>query len=250
MRGLLIGLLVLGAVGCQRDAGDSEEIVVFAAASLTDVVDALAAAYQDAHPGTRVTVSVGASSTLARQIAAGAPAGVYLSASPEWTAFLQEERLVRGGPVTLAQNRLVLLGAPDAEPLVELADLRAIERIAVADPSHVPAGQYAREVLSLAGLWDELHDQLLPALDVRAAVTAVSTGRADIAIAYASDTLVAPHLQVVLDLPEALQPIIQIVGVVTGRGEVRDEAFLAFLADPGQASTWEEFGFRPLAEAP
>ena len=250
MRSLLVGLLALGAVGCQGDARGSEEVLVFAAASLTDIVEAFSGNYQDVPPGTKVTVSVGASSTLARQIAAGAPAGVYLSASPEWTTFLQEEGQVQRAPVALAQNRLVLVGAPDAAPLVDLADLRGIERIAVADPAHVPAGRYAHEVLSQAGLWDKLQDQLLPALDVRAAVMAVSTGRADVAFAYASDTLVVPRLRVVLALPEELQPAITIVGAVTSRGDMQAEAFLAFLADPAQAAVWEAFGFRPGAAMP
>ena len=250
MRSLLIGLLALGAVGCRSDARGSEEILVFAAASLTDVAEAFAMAYQVMHPETRVTVSVGASSTLARQIAAGAPAGVYLSASPEWTTFLQEEGQVQGAPVALARNRLVLLGGPDDAPLAELGDLRHVERIAVADPAHVPAGRYAQEVLRQAGLWDDVQPRIIPALDARAAVTAVSTGRADVAFAYASDTLVAPHLRVVFDLSEALQPAIIIVGVVTNEGGRSDQAFLTFLNEPAQAPVWDAFGFRPVADAP
>jgi molybdate transport system substrate-binding protein len=245
---LLLAVLLLA--GCARGEepaaampAEPERITVFAAASLTDVVEALARAYE-ADGGARVVVSAGASSDLARQIVAGAPADVFLSASPEWTAFLAAERALAAPPQPLARNRLVVLGPPGAEAIAGPADLLRFARIAVADPAHVPAGVYAREALETAGLWAQVQPRLLPTLDARAAVATLQRGAADAALAYASDTLAAPDLAVLLEWPDASHPDVRLEGAaVTARGR----AFLAFATALAQRPVWRRFGFRPVA---
>ena len=241
--GALFGILMLPGIGCTSEDTEHAELIVFAAASLTDVSEALGEAFEEQHPTVEVVVSMGASSTLARQIARGAPADLFLSASPEWTAYLTEQGRLADDPITLAGNRLVVLGREGAPAISSPRDLLRFARIAIADPSHVPAGQYSREALHAAGLWEEVQSKLIPTLDVRAAVAALDQGAVEAAIVYATDALVAPHLPAILVWPENVQPSIEISGArMTGTGS-EAAAFLSFLAEPEQRATWIEFGF-------
>ena len=255
LRGALTGLLLLPGVGCASEGAERIELVVFVAASLTDVSEALAVAFEESfeeafegmfeeeYPTVDVVVSIGASSTLARQIASGAPADLFLSASPEWTAYLMEQGLLADDPITLAGNGLVVLGREGAPAISSPHDLLLFARVAVADPTHVPAGQYAREALQAAGLWEDVQPSLIPVLDVRAAVAALDQGAVEAAVVYATDALVAPHLPVILVWPEDAQPSIEISGArMSGTGP-EAAAFLSFLADPEQRSIWMEYGF-------
>lgn len=170
-----LALLVVGLAGC----AEPPRLVVFAAASTVDVVDAVL----DGVP-LDASVSVASSSVLAHQIAQGAPADVYVTADPGWTDWL----IARGISVrrrrVVATGRMVVVGR--AAPAVTARQaLRG--RIAVADPSHVPAGRYARRALQRAKVWDALEPRLIATADVRAALAAVTTGAADRAIVYASE---------------------------------------------------------------
>ncbi len=236
-------MLIAQISGCATSTSDHVEVVVFAAASLTDVTEALAEDFEARNPTVDVIVSIGASSTLARQIASGAPADLFLSASPEWMEVVRENGRLVGEPLALAQNHLVVLGKVGSTPLSQPTDLVRYDRIAVADPSHVPAGKYAREGLIAVGIWEDVQSSLVPTLDVRAAVAALDQEVVDVAIVYASDALAAPNLPVVLVWPADLQPHIEIVGAsLLGSGSEAG-SFLAFLGEPGQQRVWADFGF-------
>lgn len=237
------GLLMFPGSGCISADSDRVEVVVFAAASLTDVTEALAEAFEEKHRNIDVVVSIGASSTLARQIGSGAPADLFLSASPEWMEYLEARGLLVEGAITLARNHLVVLGKAGATAISEPSELTRFARIAIADPSHVPAGKYAREALTSAGIWEVVDASIIPTLDVRAAVAALDDGLVDAAIVYASDALVAPHLPVTLIWPADLQPSIEISGARLRESTPEAAAFLAFLADPGQQPAWIAYGF-------
>ena len=239
----LAGMLFLLGIGCTAENPEHVEVVVFAAASLTDVSAALVEDFETQNPGVDIILSVGASSTLARQIASGAPADLFLSASPEWTTYLRERGRLIGEPIALAGNRLVVLGREGAPAISSPGELLRFTRIALADPSHVPAGQYAREALQAMGLWEGVEPNLIAALDVRAALAALDQGMVDAAIVYASDALVAPHLPVILPWPAELQPSIQILGVLIDGAGPRAAGFFSFLTDSEQRATWIEHGF-------
>ncbi|HLA63375.1 MAG TPA: molybdate ABC transporter substrate-binding protein [Rhodothermales bacterium] len=243
---LLIALTVLA--GCGGGDGQEEEadreLVVFAAASLTDVTRAVADTFEAAHPGVRVTVAGGPSSTLAHQIDRGAPAAVFLSASPEWTDWLQERDRLDGAPVVLAAGRLVVVGPPGTPPLDGPEGVTGAQRLALADPAHVPAGQYARAALEAAGLWASVEDRVVPTADVRAAVAAVRAGSADLAFSYASDAVVAGDaVAVVLAWPDALSPPVRFTGGIVRGGGAEARAFLDALAAPEARPVWARYGF-------
>lgn len=166
---------------------------VLAAASLTEVVEGLAKSFDGA-----VAPSFGASSELARQIRDGAPADVFVSASPEWIAFLREANALDGEAVVIARNELVCV-APKGSPLAGAARdpqsllerLPAGEKIAIADAA-VPAGEYARKALEHAGLLQAYEARLVGQKDVRAVLHAVEQGELAAGFVYATDARVAP----------------------------------------------------------
>ena len=236
----------------------AETVTVFAAASLTDVVGAVADAFT-AETGITVQTSFAGSSTLARQIEAGAPADVYLSADTVWMDHLEARGLIDPDSRRIAAgNRLVVIvPAGDAAPaaIPDLADgfgdlLRDLlgedGRLAVADPGHVPAGRYAEAALTAMGIWPAVADRLAPAPDVRAAVVLVARGEAPAGIVYATDALAVDAVTVRWQIPDAAQPEIAYpVAIVAGRTRPAAMAFLESLTGEYGREVFHRFGFLP-----
>ncbi len=152
---------------------------VFVAASLHQAVTEVAR-----EQGLEVALATAASSTLARQIEAGAPACVFLSANRRWMDYLADRGLLaRDARRILAGNRLAWVAR---SPGV-LRDRKAARSLAMGDPSHVPLGQYARDWLERQGTWQHWRDRILPTTSAPAAVRLVQAGEADLALAYATD---------------------------------------------------------------
>lgn len=176
----------------------AEPIHVLSAASLTEVVEALARDFASARQGARVELGFGASSDLARQIQDGAPADVFVSASPEWTGFLREAGVVVGEPVLIARNALVCVTPQDgrltatavADPRVLVSKIAADDLVAIADAG-VPAGEYARQALAKLGLSAAFEPRLVGQKDVRAVLHAVEQGEVAAGFVYATDAKVA-----------------------------------------------------------
>jgi molybdate transport system substrate-binding protein len=192
MRAALLAVPLLALAAPAR--AEADRLAVFAAASLTEVVEALAKRFE----GSRVVASFGSSGELARQIADGAPADVFLSASPEWVDFLREKGALDGEPVVLARNRLVCVaaqGSPLAargagDPRALLERLEEGDRVAIADAG-VPAGDYARKALGHLGLLEAYGPRLIGQKDVRAVLHAVEQGELQAGFVYATDARVA-----------------------------------------------------------
>ena len=243
-RRLAVVLLMLGVAGC-GEAEAPRDVTVFAAASLTDALEAVADSFEAAHPGYRVVLNVAATSLLARQIEQGAPADVFFAANRDWMDRLAEGGHLEGAVYEPFGNRLVVVGRAGQAPLVGLDDLGQQRRIALADPEHVPAGLYARAGLECAGLWTELQPRLVPMLDVRAALLAVRNGATDVALVYASDVPVEPSVEVLLDWPAACHPEIRYTAARVRHAPAPEAAaaFLAFATAPARDATWQRFGF-------
>lgn len=231
-------LSVSAVLGGCADSPTDPPLRVYAAASLTDVVAALIDSYE-AEYDAPVAASFGASSALARQIRDGAPADVFLSASPEWIEYLEEADAVAGRPVVLARNRLVAasadrrLQATDAESLLEsLAD---DDGVGIADAG-VPAGEYARAALTSLGLLDAYRPHLVGQTDVRAVLHAVAQGELRAGFVYATDAA-AGDAAVLFAFDPSNHPPIEYQAVAL-RGASDPEAARAFLAhlqsDPAQ----------------
>ncbi len=239
-------LLTLAAAAAMP-ARATEPLTVFAAASLTEALEELLAAHEAA-TGQPVRASYAASSTLARQIEAGAPADLLLSANIAWMDRLAAAGLL--APDTradIAANRLVVV-APDGQPPAE-DDAATIldtgtDRIAVGDPDHVPAGIYARTALETMSLWDRLAPRLARADNTRAALALVALGEAPLGIVYATDARVEPRVRVVAEIPaEAHPPIRYPAAILAGRDGPPARALLARIAGADGRAVLRRHGF-------
>jgi molybdate transport system substrate-binding protein len=197
-------VLLVALCGCD-EASDGPTVIVFAAASCTDLVTAAADRFEH-ETGIAVTCSFASSSTLARQVEAGAPADVYLSAHPQWIDRLEKADLVEPGTrLDLLANLLVLIVPTDDEPRIEwTAETMPppnLARFAIADPAHVPAGIYAKQALQSLGWWDALEGRIITAPDVRATLRLVERGEADAGIVYRSDAARSDHVTARMSVP-------------------------------------------------
>lgn len=223
-------------------AGD--RATVFAAASLRGALEEIAADY----PG-KVSLSFGGSGTMARQVAAGAPADVIVLASQLWMDWLMAENVgTEGAPMAVAANRLVVIGQADAAPLQSLADLPGRlddGRLAMGHRTAVPAGTYAQQWLETAGLWDSLQGSLAETDNVRAALAFVARGAAPLGIVYASDAIADPAVKVLWQVPPGdHDPILYPAVALTPAGA----PFLAQLIGADAKRIFAEHGFAPVPE--
>jgi len=231
--------------------------VFFAAASTTNAVTEVASRYEKLGLGTVRTVYA-SSSTLARQIANGAPADILLSANQSWMDYLAEENKVsKGSQLDFLGNRLVLI-VPASEqpsgaspPWDNLGAFLGPGRLAIGDPSHVPAGVYAKHALQKLGQWDALADRLVYAKDVRGALALVERGDAAAGIVYATDAKISRNVQEVDEVPGASNlNIAYPLAVVAERNRPEVTRFLDFLKGPEARRIFSDFGFTSLVKPP
>ena len=244
---LLLLLLLLEPVAAL--AQPAAPLTVFAAASLTDSLKAVADAYK-AKTGASVTLSFGASSTLARQIEQGAQADIFMSADTDWMDYLQKAGLIADATrKDLLGNQLVLVAAsgtkpaPRIAPHFDLAGALGDGKLALADPSSVPAGKYGKAALTALGVWDSVASKVAPAENVRVALEYVARGEAPFGIVYATDAKVAPSVHVVGIFPENTHPPIIYPVALTKTASSAARAFLDFLNGPEAKAIFEKAGF-------
>lgn len=240
----LLGLFVTFAAAAPALA---DRITVFAAASLKTALEEVAAGFET-ETGHSVALSFAGSSALARQIEAGAPADLFLSANSDWMDRL--EAIGRIEPETRADllgNRLVLIGhgAAEAGPQdAELAALLGEGRIAMALVDAVPAGIYGKAALESLGLWQEVAPRVVQADNVRAALRLVSLGEARLGVVYATDAAADAGVHILAAFaPETHPPIVYPVAAVRGRNRPAVAAFLAYLQGPRARAAFERHGF-------
>lgn len=206
------------------------EVRVFAAVSLTEALEEIAAGYTR----DQIVFHFGASSLLARQVEQGAPADLFLSADEVRMNALAKKGLIRMR-VSVLSNTLVVVGAP-------LAHARSI---ALAEPSSVPAGVYARAWLQKIGMWERIAPKVIPTENVRAALAAVESGNVDAAIVYKTDARIAKRARVVFEVPRAQGPPISYPFALLRDAENRDGAmrFLQHLRSKTALRIFAKHGF-------
>lgn len=231
-------------------------VTVFAAASTTDVMQRIGAAYEAAK-GVKVQFSFDSSSSLARQIRAGAPADVFLSADEKWMDDLASTGSINSGSrQDLLANRLVIVGTKGRELTIRaergsaLPPPDRLRRFAMGDPEHVPAGRYGRESLDWLGWWAGVEGRLITAQDVRAALRLVEIGEADAGIVYSTDAQGSQRVRVLATLPEESHVPIRYPVALTKSANADAPEFLAFLRSPEAVAVFERAGFTVLPSAP
>lgn len=226
---------------------------VFAAASLKPALDSLANRGLLGNPSPRLVYA--ASSQLARQIVAGAPADIYISADQKWMDYVQQRNhLQKDSRIDLLGNTLVLV-ANRRSKISQVALNKAAlqhalghERLAVALTESVPAGIYARQALERLGLWSVSRDRLAPARDVRAALALVAHDETPLGIVYGSDASSEPRVKIVARFPTASHKSIVYPGAIVKRhATTESRALLDALTSTQAAHVFRHFGFKPLA---
>jgi molybdate transport system substrate-binding protein len=223
----------------------NRELLVFAAASTADAIRDLGRDFE-AETGQQVRFSLGSSRDLARQIRAGAPADVLVSADAETIDSLVEAKLARPEDCrSFASNRLVVIVPRESEAVIRTArDLVGVAHLAVGDPNLVPAGSYARRWLEKEGIWAEVVPHIVPSLDVRAALALVETGHAEAAIVYRTDAAHAQQVRIAYEVPPEDAPTIAYVAARLARsGDAGAGRFLDFLTGSGARATFARHGF-------
>ncbi len=224
------------------------EILVFAAASLTDSLREIGDAYTR-QQGIRVTYNFGASSLLARQIEAGAPADLFFSAADLTMDALEKKGLLLEGT---RRNRLgnvlvVVVAKESGVSVTAVPDLAGemIRRIALAEPATVPAGIYARAYLMEKELWPRVAGKVVPTENVRAALAAVESGNVDAGIVYKTDAPTSKKVVVAVEIPAADGPRINYPVAALKQSPHREaaRAFLAHLLSPPAGEVFAKHGF-------
>ena len=223
-------------------------MTVFAAASLTDALEDIAADYEGTS-GRTVRLSFAASGAVARQVQAGAPADVVILADEVWMDQLQAAEAI--APSTrhdLLRNTLVVIAKAEAAPMRDpfAALATSGDKIVIGDPDSVPAGAYARSWFKATDRWDALQPHLVTAADVRAVRTFVQRGEAALGVVYRSDTVGATGVAIVAEPEPAQQPVIVYPAAATPAGVGRGRAFLAYLKGPEARRIFAAHGFTPL----
>ena len=246
---LLASLVMLGLALSSRAPADGPSLTVLAASSLTEALPGVGAAWTAAgHPP--ITFSFDGSSTLAKQIDAGAPADLYFSADTHWMDWLSERgRIEPGTRVDLLGNRLVLIvpasGINAPKRASDLMD-PAMRRLALAGES-VPAGRYARAALQSLGVWESVAPRVVSGDNVRTVLGWVATGEADAGVVYATDAAVEPRVRVAHAFPpDSYPPIVYPAAALKGAPHAKDAAdFLAYCASPPGMAVFLDAGFTP-----
>jgi molybdate transport system substrate-binding protein len=225
------------------------DVTVFAAASLTDALGQLGAAWQQ-QTGHTVAISFAASSVLARQIENSQGADMFISADTEWMDYLDKRGLIlRATRRDLLGNHLVLIAPANSKtavtiaPHFNLAGALHSGRLALADPESVPAGKYAKTSLTALGVWRTVADHLAPAENVRAALAFVARGEAPLGIVYATDAIAEPHVRVVATFPNNTHPPIVYPIALTKEAKPLARDFLNYVERPNARAVFEKAGF-------
>jgi molybdate transport system substrate-binding protein len=249
MRLFLALVLLLGLAAPAR--AQARPVVVFAAASLKDALDEIAAGWR--RSGNAVAISYAASSALARQIGAGAPADIFISADAEWMDWAVARNLVQADTRRdLAGNRLVLVAPADSKATVEIApgfDLAGAlgsGRLAMADAGAVPAGRYARATLTALGAWSSVEARVAQAENVRAALLLVARGEAPLGIVYASDAVAERRVRTVAMFPPHTHPPIVYPAAATATASPAAARFMVALQTAEARAVLQRWGFTPL----
>jgi molybdate transport system substrate-binding protein len=241
----------VGEEANEVEARQRIELVVSAAASLQDSLNAIEPLYEEQNRTIDLILNYGSSGALQKQIEQGAPADLFLSAGVKQIEALESADLMHD-VVNLLSNQLVAIVSEEiAASITNLQDLPAagMRAIAIGDPEVVPAGTYAREALTAAGLWDSLESKLVFAKDVRQVTTYVETGNAELGFVYNTDAQGSDRAVVAFEVaPELHAPILYPAGIVSSSKHEQEAArLLAYLKGESASAVFESQGFRTLA---
>lgn len=247
-------LAILGIVvfilltGCTNNQEESTTLTISAAISLTDALEEIKEIYEKDHD-ISLSFNLAGSGTLAQQIEQGAPVDLFISANTNWMDLLEEKGLILSDSrKNIAENRLVIISHKNnpAETLPLSGEaFHSFEQVAIGNPDSVPAGNYTREALQAANMWDSLREKAILTKDVRQVLTYVETENADLGFVYKSDALLSEQIKILATIDEGLhQPIVYPAAVTEG-SKTQEEAkqFLQYLLQEEAREIFKKYGF-------
>lgn len=245
---LAIVLAALALASVSAADKPKTEIIVGAAASLTDAMNELVSLYQKAKPEVTVTPSYGSSGAIQKQIEQGAPVDVFIAAAAKQMDALESKGLLLAGTrKDLLANSLVLVTPLSGKALSSFKDLGsdAVKQVALGEPSSVPAGQYAAEVLAGLGILDAVQTKAVYAKDVRQVLAYVASGEVDAGVVYATDALSSKDVKVSATAPAGShKPIVYPAAVIASSSKQSGaKDFIAWLSGPEASAVFVKFGF-------
>lgn len=250
LAGYFLALTILFGSSYSPALAQDKSLTVFAAASMKNALDDIAAAYA-ARTGVRIVASYAASSALAKQIEQGAPADIFASADTDWMDYAIGKRTINAPTrVNLLGNSIVLVAPKDSRldkvaigPGFDLSKLAGDGRIATGDVKSVPVGKYARAALEKLGAWQAAEPKFAMAESVRAALALVARGEAPLGIVYSTDAKVEPGVRIVGTFPADSHPAIIYPVAATATAKPEAASYLAFLRSSAARTIFEKYGF-------
>jgi molybdate transport system substrate-binding protein len=246
--GIIFLLGVGGLVSWGASAAAGQELIVAAAASLTNALKEVAGQFEKTHPGTRVVCNFAASGVLLQQMVQGAPVDVFAAADDATMNQAEAKKLIMPGTQrNFVSNRLVLIVPMDSQlTLSGLKDLTGpeVKRVAVGNPATVPAGRYGKGALEQANLWDKLSPKFIVAESVRQVLDYVRRGEVDAGLVYATDAAIARGKVKVIQTVAGPAPILYPAAVAAATGQQSlAKDWVDFLVSPAAQEIFLRFGF-------
>ena len=233
----------------ESQAGQPSELLVSAAASLTDVLEELKVMYKKIEPATTLTFTLGSSGALQAQIEEGAPVDVFISAAEKQMDTLEEGgHLLDTSRKTLLVNKVVLIRPKDSNLDIRSFDDISnadVKKIGVGDPANVPVGQYSEKIFNNLGIKDSITDKLVLGSDVRTVLTWVETGDVDLGLVYATDAMSSDKVTIVTEAPKGShKEVTYPAAVIKDSNNIEaGKAFLDFLSSDQAAEVFQKYGF-------
>lgn len=247
-------LAILGLIlfilftGCSNKQEEGTKLTISAAISLTDALKEIKEIYEEEHD-ISLSFNLAGSGTLAQQIEQGAPVDLFISANSNWMDHLEEKELILSNSrQNIAENELVIISHINNHtenlPLTAEA-FHPFEQIAIGNPDSVPAGNYTREALKAANLWDDLEEKAILTKDVRQVLTYVETENADLGFVYKSDALLSEKVKILRAIDAGLHEPIVYPAAVTKESKSAEEAkeFIQYLLQEEARHIFKKYGF-------
>lgn len=236
-------------------ASEKPELTISAAASLSDALKEIDSSFETRHPGVKLYLNLGASGVLQKQIEAGAPVDIFISASSKQMDQLENKGLIlKETRQYLLSNELVLIVPANSKK--EIASFQSLtgssyKKVAVGNPDIVPAGQYTQEAFKSLNLTEAMASKIILGEDVRQVLEYVARGEVDAGIVYRTDAAILPQkVKVMAEAPSAShKPILYPAAVIKkSKNPELAKEFIAFLSSPESKSIFQKYGFRTVAE--
>lgn len=233
----------------KEEIGEESELIVSAAASLTDVLEELKTKYIEENPNVDIKYTFDSSGTLQAQIEEGAPVDVFFSAAEKQMDALEEGNFIlEDSRKTMLINKVVLIVPKDSDLKIEsMEDLKNadVEKIAIGDPESVPVGQYSKEIFDNLKLTDDIMPKTILGNNVRTVLTWVESGEVDCGLVYATDAYTTDAVEIILDAPEdSYKTVTYPIGIIKdSKNPEEAKKFIEFLSNDESKEAFESYGF-------